>query len=353
MESSLSSPETPEILRDVSHQENLEEQCQELLKSSENREEKPKKRNDTPWPKDTESKIQSLTGLSGSIIKSEDGKIGDDVVFLTPQHLDFSLFSSSDASLNLSTVQSGNRDVPPNTPNISNLDEELAKEGKKQENNLKEHLETVAKNSNLKISAKAKKSTPKHLNFSNLISPSSTKNKIAVASNTPILMNLTNLAEKISPKENLDFSTQSTSSMGEIEVPPNTPTSANSEPNIAQKTPSFADIENELIKEAKKLEGIFNETVEKNSAKKPVEALKEIIVHSTINPYTRNVNEKEKDRRKRNRKGIETLKDVVPGLTPNSSEVEVCEMTVKYLKFMKTQVDIEEVDQEFLMAQIF
>ena len=43
--------------------------------------------------------------IAGSIIKSEDGKIGDDVVFLTPQHLDFSLFSSSDASLNLSTVQ--------------------------------------------------------------------------------------------------------------------------------------------------------------------------------------------------------------------------------------------------------
>ena len=38
MESSSSSPETPEILRDVSHQENLEEQCQELLKSSETRE---------------------------------------------------------------------------------------------------------------------------------------------------------------------------------------------------------------------------------------------------------------------------------------------------------------------------
>ena len=69
---------------------------------------------------------------------------------------------------------------------------------------------------------------------------------------------------------------QSTSSVGEIEVPPNTPTSANSEPNIAQKTPSFADIENELIKEAKKLEGNFKETVEKNSAKKPVEAVKEI-----------------------------------------------------------------------------
>ena len=69
---------------------------------------------------------------------------------------------------------------------------------------------------------------------------------------------------------------QSTSSMGEIEVPPNTPTSANSEPNIAQKTPSFADIENELIKEAKKLEGNFKEHVEKDSAMKPVEAVKEI-----------------------------------------------------------------------------
>lgn len=352
MESSSSSPETPEILRDVSHQENLEEQCQELLKSSENREEKPNKRKDTPWPKESESKIQSLTGLSGSLIKSEDGKIGsDDVVFLTPQHLDFSLFSSSDVSLNLSTVQSGSRDVPPNTPNISNLDEELAKEGKKQENNLKKHLENVAQNPNLKISAKAKKSTPKHLNFSNLISPSSIK----VSSNAPNLEILANLAEKISPRESLDFSIQSTSSMDEIEVPPNTPTSANSEPNIAQKTPSFADIENELIKEAKKLEGNLEENVEKNTAKKPVEPVKEITVRTTIDPtpYTRNVNEKEKERRKRNRKGIDTLKDLVPGLTPKSSEAEVCEMTVKYVKFMKTQVEIEEVDKQFLMGQIF
>ena len=97
-----------------------------------------------------------------------------------------------------------------------------------------------------------------------------------ISSNAPILANLTNLAEKISPKESLDFSMQSTSSMGEIEVPPNTPTSANSEPNIAQKTPSFADIENELIKEAKKLEGNFKDHVEKDSTKKPVEAVKEI-----------------------------------------------------------------------------
>ena len=44
---------------------------------------------------------------------------------------------------------------------------------------------------------------------------------------------------------------------------------------------------------------------------------------------------------------------MVPGLTPKSSDAEVCEMTVKYVKFMKTQVEIEEVDKEFLMGQIF
>ena len=51
---------------------NLEKQCQDL-EDFVNKPyiilsfflEKPKKRNDTPWPKGTESKIQSLTGLSG------------------------------------------------------------------------------------------------------------------------------------------------------------------------------------------------------------------------------------------------------------------------------------------------
>ena len=51
--------------------------------------------------------------------------------------------------------------------------------------------------------------------------------------------------------------------------------------------------------------------------------------------------------------GIEALKNVVPGLTTKSSHDVVCEMTVKYVKFMKTRVEIEEVDKEFLMGQIF
>ena len=50
---------------------------------------------------------------------------------------------------------------------------------------------------------------------------------------------------------------------------------------------------------------------------------------------------------------MDTLRDLVPGLTPKSSEDKVCEMTVKYVKFMKTQVEIEQVDKEFLMGQIF
>ena len=63
-------------------------------------------------------------------------------------------------------ITAGTRDVPPNTPNIPNLELELMKEGKKQAKNLKEHLENVGQNSNFKISSKAKKSTPKYLNFS-------------------------------------------------------------------------------------------------------------------------------------------------------------------------------------------
>ena len=62
--------------------------------------EKTGKRKDTPWPSKSETKIQSFTG---SIPKIEDGYLGhDQVVFLTPQQLNFSQFSPSDISLDLS-----------------------------------------------------------------------------------------------------------------------------------------------------------------------------------------------------------------------------------------------------------
>ena len=49
---------------------------------------------------------------------------------------------------------------------------------------------------------------------------------------------------------------------------------------------------------------------------------------------------------------MEELKRLVPGLVSKSAEIEVYEMTVKYLEFLKSQIGLE-VDKEFLMKQIF
>ena len=141
MESSASSPE---ILRDISVPENLEEQCQEFLGTDE----KPKKRNDTPWPEKTESKITS----TGSLFNLNND-VGDDHEFLTPQSLNFSLLSSMNDSLLSSFVEN---DAPPNTPNTSTLEEKLVEEAQKQEVKLKEQLENLAKESEENIQEKSK-----------------------------------------------------------------------------------------------------------------------------------------------------------------------------------------------------
>ena len=49
---------------------------------------------------------------------------------------------------------------------------------------------------------------------------------------------------------------------------------------------------------------------------------------------------------------MEALKRLVPGLEPDAKENKVCEMTIKYIEFMKTHVG-SEADKEFLMNQIF
>ena len=87
MEESTSSPE---ILRDASLQDTLEENCLELLKSAENLEgQKSKKRKDTPWPCHTESRIPPTIG---SVVNSEEhqGEFKNEQ-FLTPKQLDFSI----------------------------------------------------------------------------------------------------------------------------------------------------------------------------------------------------------------------------------------------------------------------
>merc|ERR1719228_200544 len=337
---------SPEILRDASLQEeNVEEQWRPLdpLKSAEpeNLEvEKPKIRIDTPWPSHTESKIQSTIG---SILKSEEYQSEfRDVGFLTPQQLDFSLLASpsmteSEVSLDLTNPQLCNGEVPPNTPNMSNLDEELTKKAKQQEDNLKEHLEKLAPQSDLQ--RLGKKIKPKQLDFS-LRTPCLTENQ--APPNTPILANLEDLAQKISPNLDLDFSLSSSSGY---------PTSSMSEIGITPNSSSIDSIEEQLIRVAQKQEANLKEDGEK------VESIQETekrAVRISIDPYPRTLSNpnKEKERKKRQNKGLEALKILVPGLKPKSSEIEVCERTIKYIEFMKSQVG-PEVDKEFLLNQIF
>merc|ERR1712228_735242 len=69
-----------------------------------------------------------------------------------PQNLNFSLLSSIDDSLS-SFVEN---DAPPNTPNTSTLEEQLIEEAQKQEVQLKQHLENMAKESEENIQEKPK-----------------------------------------------------------------------------------------------------------------------------------------------------------------------------------------------------
>ena len=60
---------------------------------------------------------------------------------------------------------------------------------------------------------------------------------------------------------------------------------------------------------------------------------------------------REMQRRKRMQSAIQRLKNIVPGLTENSNEMEVLNMTAKYIEFMRHFVDVEH-DKQFLMSQI-
>ena len=48
---------------------------------------------------------------------------------------------------------------------------------------------------------------------------------------------------------------------------------------------------------------------------------------------------------------IQRLKNIVPGLDENSREMEIMNMTAKYIEFMRHFVDVEH-DKQFLMSQI-
>merc|ERR1719219_2368753 len=222
--------------------------------------------------------------------------------------------TESEVSLDLTNPQLCTGEVPPNTPNMSNLDEELTKKAKQQEDNLKEHLEKLAPQSDLQ--QLGKKIRPKQLDFS-LRTPCMTENE--APPNSPILANLEDLAQKISPNHDLDFSLPSSSFMSEIAITPN--------------SSNIDSLEEKLIRVAQKQEDMENlnkETVEN------IQETEKRAVRISTDPYPRTLSNPDKERKKRLSKGLEALKILVPGLERKSSEIQVCEMTIKYIEFMKS-----------------
>jgi len=208
-----------------------------------------------------------------------------------------------------------------------------SKKAKQQEDNLKEHLEKLAPQSDLH--QLANKIRPKKLDFS-LRTPCLTENE--APPNSPILANLEDLAQKISPNQDLDFSLPSSSFMSETAITPN--------------SSNIDSLEEKLIRVAQKQEDMENlnkETVEN------IQETEKRAVRISIDPYPRTHRTQsnlDKERKKRLNKGLEALKILVPGLKTKSSEIEVCEMTIKYVEFMKSHAG-PEVDKEFLLNQIF
>ena len=351
-----SSASSPEILRDASGQEeSLDENYLKLLllKSAElgHSKENQEKRNDTPWPSRTESKIQSSIGADLYRINNAECQKDSNLEFLTPKQLDFSLLASppsigNEGSLDLTNPQSCSRDVPPNTPNLSNLEEELTKKAKQQEHNLKKHFEKMHQHSNLE--RLVKKVRPKHLDFSLQSSPAGNN----VSPNTPNLVNLENLAQKISP--NLDLQQPITPSSD------GTPSTANFTSSMTEKPHSSIThrLEKKLVLVPHQKDNDFKEVsqnidfdlngkafIDKEKMENVQKSVKETVrVRINTHPYTRN--QSVYDEGKLQNQGLEALKRLVPGLKPNSGEIEVCEMAVKYIEFIKSQVG-PEIDKEF------
>jgi hypothetical protein len=185
-------------------------------------------------------------------------------------------------------------EIMPHSSQTERLEEQLIREAQKQEANLKEETED--------------------LDFSLPSTSRLTLGEIKAQQNAPSLASLENLAKKISPNLDLDFS-----------------------------LPSSSD-EYYLKEEGVNADERKIENIQETNAKGAVRINQ---YHGIPTGYVR-----DKDRKKRQNKAAEELKRLVPGLEPKSKESKVCEMTIKYIEFMKTHVG-PDVDEEFLMNQIF
>jgi len=165
----------------------------------------------------------------------------------------------------------------------------------------------------------------------------------SVSPNTPNLVNLENLAQKISP--NLDLQQSITPSSDGNPGP----SATNFTSSMTEKPHSSIShrLEKKLVLVPHQKDNNFKEVsqnidldlngkafIEKEKMENIQKSVKETVrVRINTHPYTRN--QLVYDEGKMQNQGLEALKRLVPGLKPNSDEIEVCEMAVKYIEFIK------------------
>ena len=133
-------------------------------------------------------------------------------------------------------------------------------------------------------------------------------------------------------------------------------------PHAPPNTPNAKNLEEEIIKIAKReeeklqLQMKINDLQNFSETKTEVEDVKQVAVNANESnlehsPILTSGVEREVHRRQRMLAGVAKLKDMIPGLTPQSNETEVLEKTHRYIEFLRRFVDVKH-DEKFLQNQI-
>ena len=132
------------------------------------------------------------------------------------------------------------------------------------------------------------------------------------------------------------------------QAPPNTPNAKNLEEEII----NIAKREEEKLQLQMKIKGLQN----LSEPKPEVEEVENIATNANESnlehaPIIASPSERETNRRQRMVNGVTKLKALIPGLTPQSNDMEVLEKTHRYIEFLRRFVD-EKHDEMFLQNQI-
>ena len=132
------------------------------------------------------------------------------------------------------------------------------------------------------------------------------------------------------------------------QAPPNTPNAKNLEEEII----NIAKREEEKLQLQMKIKGLQN-FCEPKPETEEVENIASNANESNLEhaPIIASASEREINRRQRMVNGVTKLKTMIPGLTPQSNEIEVLEKTYRYIEFLRQFVDVKH-DEMFLQNQI-